>query len=138
MANRAHTLYTVVIHCQGDDAEAEAITQALRTRERGGPEDEEDEEARLPPLRVGHSLGLATLGPYVLDAATGDVHAIYRLYTDTSHAFVRGVIPTYAAAYEWLAASDVSRGNMAIPFPSAPSGSLFEGCLLTRRTRPPS
>ena len=53
-------------------------------------------DKRLPP------------GPYVIQSASGAVHAVYKLYRDISNAFVRGVLPENKHdGYRWLQCSDV-------------------------------
>ncbi|KAK7957946.1 amidase signature enzyme [Apiospora saccharicola] len=59
-------------------------------------------------------------GPYVFDCCTGNLYRPYRLYKDTSDAFVRGALPVgqmavekgYSGGYQWLEVSDM------IPVPS--------------------
>ncbi|KAK8042980.1 amidase signature enzyme [Apiospora phragmitis] len=59
--------------------------------------------------------------PYIFDCATGNLHRPFRLYVDSSNAFVRGCLPIGAvtgkgsssnSSYQWLEISDL------IPVPS--------------------
>jgi hypothetical protein len=65
-------------------------------------------------------------GPYVFDCCTGNLYRPYRLYKDTSDAFVRGALPVgqmalekgYSGGYQWLEVSDVSTLTILLSSPS--------------------
>ncbi|KAI1775841.1 amidase signature domain-containing protein [Hypoxylon cercidicola] len=53
------------------------------------------------------------VGPYVIHTSTGSVHSVFKLFEDTSNAFVRGTLPeTGTDRHRWLVSID------RIPVPS--------------------
>lgn len=57
-------------------------------------------------------------GPYFLEAMTGNLHMVYRLYSDTAGAFTQGLLQTPSGTFQSLSAQIDGSADLTIGVPS--------------------